>query len=89
MFGLPAAWLVERTDLRAKTLLFTLMAIGLLIPGFAAAMGWLFLLHPRIGLVNQMLMNVFASCGAAIQHHEHRRAWAGCKVSISRRWPSS
>jgi iron(III) transport system permease protein len=55
-FGLPAAWLVERTDLRAKTLLFTLMAIGLLIPGFAAAMGWLFLLHPRIGLVNQLLM---------------------------------
>ena len=38
------------------------MAIGLLIPGFAAAMGWLFLLHPRIGLLNQLLMNVFASC---------------------------
>ncbi len=47
LFGLPAAWLVERTDLRAKTLLFTLMAVGLLIPGFAAAMGWLFLLHPQ------------------------------------------
>jgi iron(III) transport system permease protein len=59
LFGLPAAWLVERTDLRGKTLLFTLMAIGLLIPGFAAAMGWLFLLHPRIGLVNQMLMSAF------------------------------
>jgi iron(III) transport system permease protein len=59
VFGLPAAWLVERTDLRAKTLLFTLMAIGLLIPGFAAAMGWLFLLHPRIGLVNQLLMHTF------------------------------
>ena len=58
-FGLPAAWLAERTDLRAKTLLFTLMAIGLLIPGFAAAMGWLFLLHPRIGLVNQLLMRTF------------------------------
>src|ERR1700691_4750119 len=58
-FGLPAAWLVERTDLRGKTLLFTSMAIGLLIPGFAAAMGWLFLLHPRIGLVNQLLMRSF------------------------------
>ena len=58
-FGLPAAWLVERTDLRGKTLLFTLMAIGLLIPGFAAAMGWLFLLHPRIGLANQLLMSAF------------------------------
>ena len=40
IFGLPAAWLVERTDLRAKTLLYTLMTIGMLIPGFAAAMGW-------------------------------------------------
>jgi iron(III) transport system permease protein len=59
LFGLPAAWLVERTDLCAKTLLFTLMAIGLLIPGFAAAMGWLFLLHPRIGFFNQLLINAF------------------------------
>jgi iron(III) transport system permease protein len=58
-FGIPAAWLVERTDFRAKTLLFTLMAVGLLIPGFAAAMGWLFLLHPRIGLANQFLMDAF------------------------------
>ncbi len=58
-FGLPAAWLAERTNLRGKNFLFTAMAIGLLISGFAAAMGWLFLLHPRIGLVNQFLVNVF------------------------------
>ena len=59
IFALPAAWLAGRTDLRGKTLLFTLMAIGLLIPGFAAAMGWLFVLHPRIGLLNQLLMRTF------------------------------
>jgi iron(III) transport system permease protein len=57
VFGLPAAWLVERTDLRAKSLPFTLMAVGLLIPGFAAAMGWLFMLHPRIGVLNHFLMS--------------------------------
>lgn len=62
-FGIPAAWLAERTDFRAKTLLFTLMAIGLLIPGFAAAMGWLFLLHPRIGLINQLLVTTFGLAG--------------------------
>jgi iron(III) transport system permease protein len=62
-FGIPAAWLAERTDFPAKTLLFTLMAVGLLIPGFAAAMGWLFLLHPRIGLVNQLLMGSFHLAG--------------------------
>ncbi|MCC6888049.1 MAG: iron ABC transporter permease [Hyphomicrobiales bacterium] len=57
--GIPIAWIAERTDFRAKTLLFTLMAVGLLIPGFAVAMGWLFLLHPRIGLLNQLLMGAF------------------------------
>jgi iron(III) transport system permease protein len=57
--GIPIAWIAERTDFRAKTLLFTLMAVGLLIPGFAVAMGWLFLLHPRIGLLNQLFMTVF------------------------------
>jgi iron(III) transport system permease protein len=62
-FGVPAAWLAERTDFPAKTLLFTLMAVGLLIPGFAAAMGWLFLLHPRIGLINQVLMSTFGFAG--------------------------
>jgi iron(III) transport system permease protein len=62
-FGIPAAWLAERTDFRAKTLLFTLMAVGLLIPGFAAAMGWLFLLHPRIGLLNQLLISTFGLSG--------------------------
>jgi iron(III) transport system permease protein len=56
LFGLPAAWLFARTDLAGKALLSTLMTIGLLIPGFATAMGWLFLLHPRIGLVNGWLM---------------------------------
>jgi len=62
-FGIPIAWIAERTDFRAKTLLFTLMAVGLLIPGFAAAMGWLFLLHPRIGLLNRLLIDVFSLSG--------------------------
>jgi iron(III) transport system permease protein len=65
-FGIPAAWLAERTDLPAKTLLFTLMAVGLLIPGFAAAMGWLFLLHPRIGLLNQLLVSSFDLAAAPL-----------------------
>lgn len=56
VFGLPAAWLAVRTDLPAKSLLYTLMTVGLLMPGFASAMGWLFLMHPRIGLLNQFIM---------------------------------
>jgi iron(III) transport system permease protein len=55
LFGLPAAWLVERTDIAGKPAIYTVMTLGLLLPGFASAMGWLFLLHPRIGLVNTWL----------------------------------
>jgi iron(III) transport system permease protein len=60
-FGVPAAWIVERTDLPHKGLSFTLMTIGLLIPGFLSAMGWVFLLHPRIGLLNVALSNLFSA----------------------------
>ncbi len=58
-FGLPIAWLAERTDLPAKSLLYTLMTLGLLMPGFAAAMGWLFLMHPHIGLLNKLAISLF------------------------------
>ena len=54
--GLPIAWLIERTDFPGKPVVFTLMTAALLIPGFAVALGWLFLLHPRIGLLNQAVV---------------------------------
>ena len=57
--GLPIAWLIERTDFPGKPIVFTMMTIGILIPGFSVALGWIFLLHPRIGIVNQLLMSVF------------------------------
>jgi len=63
-FGLPCAWLVERTDLPGKSVLYTLMTVGLLLPGFATAMGWLFLTHPRIGLLNTLLQGIFGFEGA-------------------------
>jgi iron(III) transport system permease protein len=63
-FGVPAAWLVERTDLRGKGLVLTLMTLGLLIPGFATAMGWLFLMHPRIGLFNALATQIFGFAAA-------------------------
>jgi iron(III) transport system permease protein len=58
-FAIPIAWLVERTDLPGKEVIFTLMAIGTLVPTFFTAMGWVFLLHPRIGVVNRLLVNTF------------------------------
>ncbi|HLQ35403.1 MAG TPA: hypothetical protein VK457_22160, partial [Chloroflexota bacterium] len=59
LFGLPLAWLVERTDLPGKPIIWTTASMGILIPGFLTAMGWLFLLHPRIGIVNVLLIKWF------------------------------
>ena len=56
-FAVPIAWLVERTDLPGKELVFTLMAVGALVPTFFTAMGWVFLLHPRIGVVNRIFVD--------------------------------
>jgi iron(III) transport system permease protein len=58
LFGVPIAWLVERTDLPGKPIVFTVMTLGVLIPSFFTAIGWLFLLHPRVGLVNQVLRDL-------------------------------
>jgi ABC-type Fe3+ transport system permease subunit len=37
VFGVPIAWLVERTDLLGKPIVFTMMTLGLVIPGFTSA----------------------------------------------------
>jgi iron(III) transport system permease protein len=61
--GLPIAWMVECSDLRGKSVVMTLMLITLLIPGFALAAGWLFLLHPRIGLINVAAVQLLGFSG--------------------------
>ncbi|HLY66531.1 MAG TPA: iron ABC transporter permease, partial [Chloroflexota bacterium] len=58
LFGTTIAWLTERTDLPGKQAIYTLMTLSLLLPGFFTAMGWLFLLHPRIGILSQAIMKL-------------------------------
>ena len=60
LFGVLIAWLVERTDIRGRNLIYTGMTLGLLIPTFFPSMGWLFLLHPRIGFLNVYLKQFVA-----------------------------
>ncbi len=57
-FGVSIAWFVERTDLPGKSSIYAIMSLGILMPGFFTAMGWLFLLHPRIGIVNRWIMDL-------------------------------
>jgi iron(III) transport system permease protein len=60
VLGLPIAWLTERTSLPGKGLVYTIMTLGLLIPGIYTAMGWTFIAHVRIGLLNRWLMDTFS-----------------------------
>lgn len=53
--GAAVAWVVERTDFRAKQATYAAMTLLLLLPGFFPSMGWLFLLGPRIGLIGRWL----------------------------------
>ncbi len=59
LFGVLIAWLVERSDIRGRNLIYTAMTVSLLIPTFFPAMGWLFLLHPRIGFFNIVMRERF------------------------------
>lgn len=57
--GSVLAWLCARTNMPLKGLLFTLSMVPLVIPGILNTIAWLFLLSPRIGLVNKVLMPLF------------------------------
>jgi len=57
-FAVPIAWLAERTDLPGRGWVFPLMTASAVIPGTFGALGWLFMLHPRIGTINRWLMDM-------------------------------
>ena len=47
------AWLMERTDLPGRSALYSLMFIPMAMPPFATAAGWILLLGPNAGVLNQ------------------------------------
>lgn len=49
------AWLVERTDLPGRHVMYTAMFVPMVIPPFAVAIGWIFLLNPNNGLLNNWI----------------------------------
>ncbi|MBV8085245.1 MAG: ABC transporter permease subunit, partial [Chloroflexi bacterium] len=60
-FGLILAWLVERTDLPARGLIFVALTASLALPPILTAMGWTFWLSPKIGLANLLLRGLTGS----------------------------
>lgn len=59
LFGLPIAWLVNRTDLPGRRLIATAMALVLVVPGYVAAMGWTMLVDEHIGVLNALVGAIF------------------------------
>lgn len=54
--GTTLAWMSERTNTPLRGLFFALSLIPLIIPGVLFTVSWIFLLSPRIGLINVFLM---------------------------------
>lgn len=55
IFALPLAWLYTRTDLPKKGLFLALLTSNVAMPGFTVAMGYVLLLNPSNGVLNQAL----------------------------------
>ena len=56
--GLPIAWMVERTAMRGEKIVYGVMTVGLIVPPLYTAIGWTYVAHPRIGLVNVGLQDL-------------------------------
>ena len=52
------AWLVERTNIPGKIWIYAGVPMTLAMPGLLQAMAWVLLASPRIGFVNQFLIEV-------------------------------
>ena len=46
------AWITERTDTPARSVIYGLSIVGLVIPGILTVVSWIFLASPNIGLFN-------------------------------------
>ena len=57
------AWLVERTDLPARGMIFTLILFPLLVPGVVLAIAWIFLLGPHAGWLNILIRDLLGRDG--------------------------
>jgi iron(III) transport system permease protein len=53
------AWLVERTNVPAKALLYAGIPLTAAVPSMLQAMAWVLLLSPRAGFINRYLMGWF------------------------------
>ena len=51
--AIPLAWITERTDAPARSAIYGLSIVGLVVPGILTVVAWIFLASPNIGLLNK------------------------------------
>lgn len=59
LLGGLLAWLVERTDMPARSLVRSLVILPMAMPPILLSVAWIMLLSPRTGFFNQTLMRTF------------------------------
>lgn len=60
------AWLIERTDMPARSLAWVIMLLPVAVPGMLSAMGWVLLLGERIGVLNIALRQLLSLVGIQV-----------------------
>ncbi len=66
VLGGGMAWCVERTDAPLKFLAYAGIVVSFAVPGILRAIGWIFLLGPRTGSVNELFRAVTGSDGVLL-----------------------
>lgn len=61
VFGCGLAFLSERTDLRFRHWIPAMVMVPLIMPGVVKGIAWIFLLSPRIGVLNQPWLALFGT----------------------------
>ncbi|MFQ5849943.1 MAG: ABC transporter permease [Candidatus Binatia bacterium] len=59
--GTLLAWITERTNTPLRGVIFLLSVIRIIVPGILTTISWIFLLSPKIGLINLSLMKVLGT----------------------------
>ncbi|MDA1195361.1 MAG: iron ABC transporter permease [Planctomycetota bacterium] len=55
LLGAPAAWLTTRTDIRGRGFFASALALPYVVPPYIAALAWITLADPDVGLLNRLL----------------------------------
>ncbi|MBO33463.1 MAG: hypothetical protein CMM74_10880 [Rhodospirillaceae bacterium] len=63
LIAFTLAWLVERTDLPGRNVIFTLILFPLLVPTMMLGIAWVFMFGPNAGWINQAIRFLFGMEG--------------------------